>query len=836
MLSMLIIAMGINANRQYRSRAITDFQENQFILANGASSWIESRIANLTTQLEMLALSSQVQDVDSPGCRDALLRFYYSNREFVYAGDRIDKQGRIVNMFPLDKNAINADISKQEHMRELFQEQRTVISGRFHAVEGFDAVAIHVPVFKKGKFDGSVATVVKISQLADSSIKPISTNRGGIGWMTDDKGVIAFYPDQNLVNRPLARTDFLGGNDPAGEARRLADDLSKGQTGNGKYGDLLVSYSPIHIGRYNWSVVVSTPEPQVVMPIKKNYYVTIAYIVLVLLLLYAAGFWTLRTNIKATQLENEKMHLEEKVALQDELRASRDHLDTILKTMPSGLFTIGLDKTINSWNETAEKITGYTSEDVIGKGCYFLGLSTCKNSCGLLNENITKPIIGVECTIRNKSGQDIPITKNVDYMRDASGAIIGGIEIFVDITETKKAEEARINSIALEKEVAQLRRMDEVKTNFLSMVSHELRTPLSVILGNVTLALRGRFGGVEPPLRVRLETVQKRANQLNMLIENLLNLSRLEAGKLEIHKEVVQVADCVEEALSALSEEVRRKKIVATVELDPRASTVFADRNTFLQVLINLLNNAVKFTPDGGGISVRTALYREYVEIRIKDTGVGIPEKDLEHVFDRFYQVDNSPTRSYGGTGLGLSIVKQIIELHKGEITMGSREGEGAEAVVRLPRPELSNALSPSAARADSVPDEQQAAPPVAPRTLLIVDDETDFIDFLCDAFEGSRFKVISAENGVQGLEILGSGRELPDLILLDLRMKDMDGFAFIEKVRSTPATSAIPIAVLSATVDEKHRMRAFSLGANDFITKPVTQDDLLKRVNDIVG
>jgi CheY-like chemotaxis protein/two-component sensor histidine kinase len=370
------------------------------------------------------------------------------------------------------------------------------------------------------------------------------------------------------------------------------------------------------------------------------------------------------------------------------------------------------------------------------------------------------------------------------------------------------------------------------------MVSHELRTPLSVILGNITLALRGRFGAFEPALGSRLETIQKRANQLNLLIENLLNLSRLETGRLDIRKMPVYVEECVDDALAAMADEIRARNHLVEKKLSPDVPAAYADHDTFVQALTNIISNAVKFTPEGGHIEIISRPHKthEFIELVVKDNGVGIPEKVLPHVFDRFYQADNTTTRSFGGTGIGLSIAKEIIDMHEGQIRIESTEGKGTEVIFSLPRPEVNghriqgtdlDARAPEAASLDDA----LAGPP---RTLLLVDDDPDFLDMLCDTFQNTRFKILTAETAASAIELLRS--EHPHLVLLDLMMNDMNGFEFIENVRTDTSLSNIPIIVVTASANDEHRARAISLGASDYLTKPLDSAELFKKISSVIG
>lgn len=837
--SCVIVYLGFQTHQRFATSTIEQFQENQAIIAESAAAGMETLVHSLEKQLMSLSRDARVTDIQSRECMNALFDFYNSNDDYVYAAYRIDRVGRIARMFPQDINALGADISGQAHVKELFRTRRMVVSGRFHAVEGFDAITIHMPVFRDGRLDGSVATLVRISDIERVFISPIHGPRHGAragqshGWLIDDHGVIISHPDAKIVGRNIMEANRIIHGATAAQARGVCRATARGEPSTCRFGNTIIAHTPMRIGSRNWGLIVSTPESEIAVPIARNFKNTLLFMTLVVGLISGAAYWVARTVMRAANLEKRRAFLEEKIALQEELQHSRDRLEAIIRTMPSGLFTVNKERRILTWNKTAEAITGYTAEETLGQPCSICLMKPCDRMCGLLRADIPKPIIGAECALTRKDGTEIVIQKNVDYLRDASGEITGGIESFIDITAAKKAEEARINSIALGKEIEQLRRMDEIKTNFLSMVSHELRTPLSVILGNITLALRGRFGELNPDLATRMETIRKRASDLNSLIDNLLNLTRLETGKADIHREPIYIAQCLDESTSMLRNEIEDKNLRIMDELDPAAPVVFADLNMIRQVFSNVIGNAVKFTPEGGTISVASRPVNGSVEIIVRDTGVGIPDDALPHVFDRFYQADNSPTRSYGGTGLGLSIVREIITLHHGDIAIRSKEGAGTEVAFTLSAPEAGKS-APAPAHVD---DPQTAEPaggtaPEKDTTVLLVDDDVDFLNLICDMFETTRFRVVSATDINSGLELLDAER--PSLVLLDLRLSsESDGYTFMEKMSGRGDT---PVVVLSASVDRKHQDRARSLGAKSYLTKPIAQGTLLRTIEEVLA
>ncbi len=232
-----------------------------------------------------------------------------------------------------------------------------------------------------------------------------------------------------------------------------------------------------------------------------------------------------------------------------------------------------------------------------------------------------------------------------------------------------------------------LRKANEVKDTFLSTVSHELKTPLTTIIGYISMTLEGALGPVTEDTRQGLEVVLRRGRNLQDLISDLLSLSRIDAGRVELRKSYIDIATEVRSLEEVFSERLREAELSIELLIADNLPHVYADRDRINQVLLNLVGNAVKFTPAGGLITVRTAHVKESncIEVSVSDTGIGIPESELVHIFERFYQVDKHDGREYGGTGLGLAIAKELVELHGGSISVESRTGRGSKFTFTLP-------------------------------------------------------------------------------------------------------------------------------------------------------
>ncbi|MCX7661818.1 MAG: ATP-binding protein, partial [Candidatus Omnitrophica bacterium] len=230
-----------------------------------------------------------------------------------------------------------------------------------------------------------------------------------------------------------------------------------------------------------------------------------------------------------------------------------------------------------------------------------------------------------------------------------------------------------------------LRRLEKIRQDFVANVSHELRTPISSIKGYAETLLEGAMEDKENRKEF-LNIIYKDATRLANLIEDLLDLSKIESGKMKMHFEALDLRPIVESALNILENNIKEKKLSVTIDISEDLPKVLIDEKRILQVFLNLLDNAVKYTPQNGRINIRAYPADEYVQVEISDTGIGIPEKDLPRIFERFYRVDKARSRELGGTGLGLSIVKHIIKAHKGEIWVKSELGKGSTFFFSLPQ------------------------------------------------------------------------------------------------------------------------------------------------------
>jgi PAS domain S-box-containing protein len=378
-------------------------------------------------------------------------------------------------------------------------------------------------------------------------------------------------------------------------------------------------------------------------------------------------------------------------------------------------------------------------------------------------------------------------------------------------------------------------RIGRLKDDFLATLSHELRTPLNAILGWAQL-LQQNLPSPEM-LREGLEIVERNARTQNQLISDLLDMSRIISGKVRLDVQLVDLASMITAVIDSLRPSAEMKNLRLHTVLDPLAGPVSGDPNRLQQIIWNLLNNAIKFTPKGGKIEVLLARVNSHLEMTVSDTGQGIKAEFLPHVFDRFRQADASTTREQGGLGLGLAICKQLVELHGGRIYAKSAgEGQGAIFSMILPLAIARHAPDDSGRSNIDLGGLGFQEISLAGKTVLVVDDEADARDLLQRMLVERGARVIVAESADKGLACIPSGK--PDVILSDIGMPKKDGYEFILEVRKLPPQMGgkTPAIALTAFARSEDRTRAMMAGYQVHLAKPIEGQELIATVASLTG
>lgn len=370
---------------------------------------------------------------------------------------------------------------------------------------------------------------------------------------------------------------------------------------------------------------------------------------------------------------------------------------------------------------------------------------------------------------------------------------------------------------------------DRLKTTFLANMSHELRTPLNAVIGLSSVLLNRTFGDLSQKQEDYLQKIGASGDHLLELIDDMLDLARIEAGREYLDLEDVCVVGVVDDAVGMLRTEAESKSIQLTRSSAPDELMIQADRRRLRQVILNLLTNAIKFTPEGGTVTVEVSRGPATAHIAVRDTGIGIPPRHQDTVFKPFHQVDSTLKRSRGGSGLGLALTKRLVSMHGGQIHLESAEGRGSTFTVSLPAGMTSRRTRLARPSDTSLIGDGS----LDGLRVLVAEDSYVNRMFMVDLLELSGCRVIEAEDGAEAIELARA--ETPDLIVLDIQLPVMDGVMVAGIIRSDLTLSAVPIlaATAQAMPDEVDRIR--SAGIDGYLAKPFTQDQFLTSVKSLV-
>ena len=514
-------------------------------------------------------------------------------------------------------------------------------------------------------------------------------------------------------------------------------------------------------------------------------------------------------------------NLTERRRLEEQLAASEHRYRVLFESLGDcAIFELDPQGRVSDWTDAAERMTGYAAPEIVGRSFATFFAEGARESGEPDRELEAAANAGrIEkggWQVR-KDGRPFWAEGVTTALRDASGCLIGFSKTTRDCTDRRQADLER------ERLLRQATEGNRLKDEFLSTVSHELRTPLNAILGWMQLL---QLGGASPEgVAEALAVVERNARAQARLIDDLLEVSRILSGKTRLVLRPIALAAPLGAAIETVRPMAEQKRIALTVHHDASRDSLVADAERLQQVIWNVLSNAIKFTPDGGSVVVTTAMSDHYIELQIRDSGIGIDPDFLPLVFDRFRQADTAYQRSHTGLGLGLSIVKDLVELHGGRVSVESG-GRNTGATVRLTLPRSGHAQAVAG-------DEASTRGVHTGRALLgvktlVVDDDFDggqMLELVLSAQGAEVSRAASAREAKAALDL-----SPVDVVLTDLSMPGDDGFALLQHVRVAVNSPGRPIRVVAVTAHAgpEDREKCVTAGFDAFVTKPFDLDDIV--------
>ncbi|MBD1910392.1 MULTISPECIES: response regulator [unclassified Leptolyngbya] len=548
------------------------------------------------------------------------------------------------------------------------------------------------------------------------------------------------------------------------------------------------------------------------------------------------------------------------------LQESEERFRQIFEQSPLGIAISDLNGCISRLNASLSAMLECPASELLDQSIYDLLQSPQQDDIPQLQQILehTLTIVSFERQPITKTGRKLWVNVTSALIFNAFGRPSSILHLIEDISDRKQTEEKlqQVNE-RLTLTNAELYRATRMKDEFLAVMSHELRTPLNAILGMSEGLLEGFLGELNDRQKHSISVIERSGKHLLDLINDILDLSKIEAGKLEIQLAPASVKSLCENSLAFVKQQAFKKQIQLTVDITESLPNIIVDERRIRQAIINLLSNAVKFTPDSGSVILEVRPLQQaaqlWLQFAVIDTGIGIAPEDVKQLFTPFVQVDSSLNRQYEGTGLGLALVRRLVELHQGKVEATSTLGKGSCFTICLPYTVQSSA-STSKSLIEELPlasiqrigqEFQASGEAIAPLkfqpsstvttlsttripSILLAEDNPANVDTLSCYLESHSFQVKVAKNGREAIAL--AQQQAPDLILMDIQMPDIDGLEAIRILRAEPQFAAIPIIALTALAMVGDRERCLAAGANDYLAKPIPLKALVETIQQFLS
>jgi PAS domain S-box-containing protein len=527
-------------------------------------------------------------------------------------------------------------------------------------------------------------------------------------------------------------------------------------------------------------------------------------------------------------------NITERKQMEEALRRSEARLDAFFSSAPVGLALLDDQLRYVKINQTAASFNGHSIEAHLGKTVAEILPDLPPAIMPMLQQVLTsgQPILNLEFSaeVTSQPSETLYAEISVFPIMGRNEQPVGLGSILIDVTTRKRAEQER------QRLLQELARSARLKDEFLANMSHELRTPLNAIMGLSEALREGIYGPLASRQQATLQTVEESGRHLLDMINDILDLAKIEAGKIDLDWSIVSVVSLCQTCLQLIRQSAHKKRIKVFEDFRQGAAILYADERRLKQMLVNLLSNAVKFTPEGGHIGLTVTGDREQgaVHFTVWDTGIGIAAGDMERLFQPFVQIDSSLARQYEGTGLGLSLVARLAEMHGGSVGVESEPGKGSRFMVSLPWDAESeehiawNKVPPHLTTTTPLTPSDTSTPADAPLILLVEDNQTTS-EMMASYLSAHGYRLRLARHGAEALE--ATRDERPALVLMDIQLPHMDGLTAIRQFRADAALVDLPIIAMTALAMPGDRERCLQAGANDYLSKPVSLKYVLQLI-----
>ncbi len=720
-----------------------------------------------------------------------------------------DLDGTLRVIYPPDPGVLNRNFSFRDWYQGVTRNWEPYVSEVYQSAARPQhlAVAVAVPIQDE---QGQPIGILMASYALDTIsawLRKVQQQGTRTLSVVDQNGHLLAHPAIDVFQPPVDISAY----EPA--RRALAGEMGTGVFRSAQE-DLFVAFAPIPA--FHWGVLVEQPltaaQEGIVVAQRQMLLLGLFFVVLAL----ASGGLLGKLY---RQLFDVK----------EELRRGEAKFRGLLEASSDAIVGVNAEGLITLVNARTEKLFGYQRDELFGRPVEILvpekfhRVHKAHRTSYISLPRARSMGTGLELRARRKDGSEFPIEVSLTPLETEEGFLVMGI--ILDITQQKRyRQEIEQKNQELELRNREVERATQLKSQFLASMSHELRTPLNAIIGFSDLLAEQTAGPLTPKQARYVKHVQTGGHHLLQLINDILDLSKIEAGQMEWHPENFAVEEALSEVLSIIKPLVTGKKIEVSHSL-PCELGVYSDRVRFKQILYNLLSNAIKFTPEGGQVGIECSEADGQACLSVWDTGVGIPPEDKEKIFEEFYQAGATTKGVKEGTGLGLAITRRLVEQQGGRIWVESEPGQGSRFSFTLPS---------GTPRVQGIPQEPQPRLHRSPRTkplILIVDDEPEARELLVNYLEPEGYEIVTAASRAEALVL---AQELqPDAITLNMLMPGKTGWETLHELKNSPATAALPVIIVSV-VDRKKM--GFALGAAEYLVKPVRREQLLGSIAKQLG